>query len=141
VQRKHLVLDANILLRGVFGRRVRHLLETYEDAVTYYTPDTCVDDATKYIPALAEKRALDPAPQLLVLAGLLRLVDVIDINFYNEYEQTARARIASRDSADWPIVAVALLLDCPVWTEDQDFFGSGIATWTSSTIDLYLRER
>jgi predicted nucleic acid-binding protein len=104
-------------------------------------PDTCVEDATKYIPALAAKRDLDPAPQLFVLTELLRLVDVIDSSFYNEYEQTARARIASRDSADWPIVAVALLSDCPVWTEDQDFFGSGIATWTSSTVDLYLRER
>ena len=29
------------------------------------------------------------------------------------------------------IVAVALLLDFPIWTEDQDFFGSGVATWTT----------
>jgi hypothetical protein len=27
----------------------------------------------------------------------------------------------------------------PVWTEDQDFFGSGISTWTTSTVELYLR--
>jgi len=47
-------------------------------------PDTCVEDATKYIPALAAKRDLDPAPQLLVLTELLRLVDVIDSSFYNE---------------------------------------------------------
>jgi len=29
--RKGLVLDANILIRAVLGRRVRELLETYED--------------------------------------------------------------------------------------------------------------
>ena len=26
---------------------------------------------------------------------------------------------------------MALLLDFPIWTEDQDFLGSGVATWTT----------
>jgi hypothetical protein len=37
------------------------------------------------------------------------------------------------------IIAASLLLDCPIWTEDQDFFGSGVATWTTDRIKLYLR--
>jgi hypothetical protein len=28
----------------------------------------------------------------------------------------------------------------PIWTEDQDFFGSGVATWTSGRIEVYLRD-
>ena len=36
--RKGLVLDANILLRAVFGTRVRQLLETYEDAAFVGAP-------------------------------------------------------------------------------------------------------
>jgi hypothetical protein len=35
---------------------------------------------------------------------------------------------------------VALLLDFPIWTEDQDFFGSGVATWTTDRVELFLRE-
>ncbi len=35
-QLKRLVLDANILLRGVFGVRVRSLLETYEDVAAFF---------------------------------------------------------------------------------------------------------
>ena len=27
-----------------------------------------------------------------------------------------------------------------LWTEDQNFFGSGVATWTTTTIELYLAE-
>lgn len=34
--RKGLVLDVNILLRAVFGTRVRQLLETYEDVAGFY---------------------------------------------------------------------------------------------------------
>jgi hypothetical protein len=39
--RKRLALDANILIRGVFGIRVRSLLETYETTVSFYAPDIC----------------------------------------------------------------------------------------------------
>ena len=43
-----------------------------------------------------------------------------------------------RDLDDWPIVATALTLDCPIWTEDKDFFGSGMPTWTTDRIHLFL---
>lgn len=39
---------------------------------------------------------------------------------------------------DWPALALALQLECAIWTEDQDFFGIGIATWTSNTVVRYL---
>jgi predicted nucleic acid-binding protein len=139
-ERKRLVLDANILLRAVFGARVRSLLESYEDSVSFYTPDVCFDDARKYIPVIAASRQFDPAFGLVVLDELTRLVEIVDLSLYEEHEASARERIASRDIADWPIVATSLLLDCPVWTEDQDFFGSGVATWTTGNVELYLRD-
>jgi predicted nucleic acid-binding protein len=141
MEEKRLVLDANILLRAVFGVRVRSLLESYEESVTFYTPDVCFNDARKYIPAVSAKRRLDSAAGLLVLDRLARLIEVIDQDLYGQHEPTARERMRSRNIADWPIVATSLLLDCPIWTEDQDFFGSGIATWTTNNVELYLRDR
>lgn len=137
---KRLMLDANILLRGVFGVRVRSLLEAYEDAVAFYSPDVCFEDARKYIPDLASLRNFDPADGLALLDQLSRIVDPVDRSLYEAYEELARDRIASRDVEDWPVVAASLLLDCPIWTEDQDFFGSGVATWTTHNIELYLRD-
>jgi hypothetical protein len=58
-ERKGLVLDANILLRAVFGRRVRDILETYEDQAQFYTPDVCFQDARRYIPVIANERRFD----------------------------------------------------------------------------------
>ena len=139
IARKRLVLDANILLRAVFGVRVRNLLETYEDSLAFYTPDICFEEAGRYIPVLARKRQLDPASGLQVLDELAHLVEAVALSLYEEHEAAARARMAARDIADWPIVATSLLLDCPVWTEDRDFFGSGIATWTTASVELYLR--
>jgi hypothetical protein len=62
-----LVLDANILIRAALGKWVRFLLETYEDSVSFYTPDVWVGDAREYIPQLLAKRGGDPQTGLAVL--------------------------------------------------------------------------
>jgi hypothetical protein len=59
--RRGLVLDANILIRAVFGRRVREILEFYEDAASFCSPGVCFQDARKYIPELSERRTVDAA--------------------------------------------------------------------------------
>jgi len=53
---KGLVLDANILIRAVLGKRVRSLIEKYEDSVEFYTPDLCFEQAREYLPAILEGR-------------------------------------------------------------------------------------
>jgi predicted nucleic acid-binding protein len=71
-----------------------------------------------------------------ILDRLPALVQSLEFDVYGEFEAKARQRI--RDVRDWPVLATALALDCPVWTEDQDFFGSGVATWTTGTVTMYL---
>jgi predicted nucleic acid-binding protein len=137
---KRLVLDANILLRAVFGSRVRSIFETYEGSISFYTPDICFSDAREYIPTIAAKRRISSTPGMEVLEHLSRLIEIVDRSLYEAHEHSARKRMLSRDVDDWPIFATSLLLRCPVWTEDRDFFGSGISTWTTETIELYLRE-
>jgi len=136
---KRVVLDANILLRAVFGVRVRGILDAYEGAASIYSPDVCFDDARKYIPTLAAKRNFSPDAALTVMDRLDLIVECVDYTLYKKHETSSRDRISSRYLADWPIMATALLLNCPIWTEDQDFFGSGVATWTTNKVELYLR--
>ena len=136
---KRLILDANILVRGVFGVRVRSLLEKYEESVEFYSPDVCFEDARKYIPDLAARRNSSPVMGLLLPEQMERIVQSVDYGIYKAEEAAAKDRMSSRDIEDWPIVATSLLLDCPIWTEDQDFFGSGIATWTTANVELFLQ--
>jgi predicted nucleic acid-binding protein len=46
-------------------------------------------------------------------------------------------RIA-RDPNDWFTIALALALVAAIWTLDHDFFGCGIATWTTDTLLTHL---
>jgi predicted nucleic acid-binding protein len=66
------------------------------------------------------------------------IIESVGANLYGKHEMEGRQRISARDVSDWPIVATALLFNCPVWTEDRDFFGSGLATWTTASVELYL---
>ena len=134
-----LVLDANILLRAVMGRRVVDILEKYAKTAKFYSPDVCFADARRYIPTVATLRmGLEEA--MKVLEEIQKLVETVERHVYQDFEKAGRERIFARDPDDWPVVATALFLRCPIWTEDKDFFGSGIATWTTDRVELFLSE-
>jgi predicted nucleic acid-binding protein len=56
-------------------------------------------------------------------------------------EAEARQRLRGRDEEDWPVLAAALSLSCAIWTEDTDFFGTGVAVWTSDRVEIFLKEQ
>ncbi len=135
-----LVLDANILIRAVLGSRVLALLCKYAKNVDFLAPDTAFEEAREHLPAILERRKLPIAPAMATLDLVAGLVQTVEPETYTQFEALARQRITRRDEEDWPILASALALDCSIWTEDTDFFGCGVATWTSDRIELYLEK-
>lgn len=133
-----IVLDANILIRAVLGQRVRQLIIEHAAGIRLFAPDLAYAEAREHLPALLEKRGVDRAPALATLAALEALVLPLEAEMYERFKAQALARIEARDPDDWPALACALLLDCPIWTEDADFFGTGVATWTTRRVHLYL---
>lgn len=133
-----LVLDANILIRAVLGSRVLALLRKYAGQVELLAPDTAFEEAREKLPEILERRNVPGAPAMAILDQLIDLVQSVETETYQSFEHLARQRIARRDEDDWPVLAVALALDCAIWTEDADFFGCGVATWTTDRVELYL---
>ncbi len=43
------------------------------------------------------------------------------------------------DPHDWPVVATALALSAAIWSNDSDFLGIGIATWTTDSLQRWLQ--
>ena len=135
---KAIVLDANILIRAVLGKQVRELIFDNAETVKFFAPDVAYADARKYLPALLKKRGVDANAAILVLDCLEGIIQSIDAELYKGMQLPALQRIAVRDADDWPVLACAMALGCPVWTEDADFFGTGVATWTSDRVALYF---
>lgn len=136
---KQIVMDANILIRGILGKRVPQLLEQYGKQVRFFTADICYAEVRQHLPAILEKRGVEPEPFLDAINILETVVVPISEEVYGSFEEDAKRRIEARDVQDWPLLALALALDCPVWTEDNDFFGTGIVTWHSQNVEIYLR--
>jgi predicted nucleic acid-binding protein len=135
------VLDANILIRAVLGRRVRELIDTYApQGVRFFAPDVAFADAEKYLPPLLKKRG-KPYDISEAVGYLREIIEPVTPEIYAAFESEARLRLRGRDEDDWPVLATALGLACGVWTEDADFFGTGIAIWTTSRIEIFLKEQ
>ena len=138
-----IVLDANILIRFVLGEKVPALLSAHATSVDFLTPDNAFEEARKHLPTILRARGDDGTAEAAALAALdavTAIVTSIPASSYEPMYAQALARIGQRDAHDWPVLACALLLNCPIWTEDHDFFGTGVATWTTALVELYFTE-
>lgn len=87
--RRGLVLDANILMRAVLGRRVRAMLERYEDSAAFHSPDVCFEDARDYLSQVLKKRGLDLESGRAILEQISQLVMPVDRSLYGDYARLA----------------------------------------------------
>jgi predicted nucleic acid-binding protein len=122
-----LVLDANILIRAVLGSRVLFLLRKYSNRVEFLAPDLAFEEAREHLPRIMVARGVPAASAMATLDLVAGLVNTVASETYSPFEGDARQRIDGRDHDD-----------CPIWTEDTDFFGCGVATWTTDRVELFL---
>ena len=100
-----IVLDANILIRAVLGRRVRELIDTYSTrGVRFFAPDVAFADAEKYLPPLLKKRG-KPHDLSASFSYLRKIIEPVPPEPYGVFETEARLRLRGRDENDWPVLA------------------------------------
>ena len=138
---KAIVLDANILIRAVLGTRVREIILSHESTIRFLSSAEAFADARKYLPKLLRKRGLDIDEGMKSLDIYeQQFIEILELQFYVSLQHQALLRIGDRDPNDWQVLACAMRIGCPVWTEDTDFFGTGVATWTTDRVELYFSE-
>lgn len=98
----------------------------------------------KRVAILTERGFLD-ARQAADLLGnvesvLVAQMTVVPASVYADGLADARWRIP-RDPSDVPTVALALALECSIWTLDRDFFGCGLPVWTTDTLVRYVQDQ
>ncbi|HEX3376690.1 MAG TPA: PIN domain-containing protein [Candidatus Acidoferrales bacterium] len=88
-----IVLDSNILIRPVLGRRVLQHLETYaKQGVRFFAPDVAFDDAEKYLPQLLKKRGVAHTDVTASLEYLRDVIEPVTPELYAVFEDEARQR-------------------------------------------------
>jgi predicted nucleic acid-binding protein len=130
-----LAADANVLLSAVLGGRARLILEDPE--VEVLTSKATFAEVEEYAAHLAKKRGLPQDVLLLAVAALP--VAVVEGDLYAAAVPEAARRIGGRDPDDVEILALALCLDVPIWSNDRDFEDAGVEWYTTAQLLKRLR--
>lgn len=92
-----------------------------------------VEEVLEHIPELAIKRGLALEDALTALHTLP--LNVHEPAFYKETYDEAWRRIHKKDEEDAPLLAVALKLDCPIWTNNlRHFMDCGVVLCTTADL-------
>jgi len=111
------VVDANVILSALIGgKAIRVFIEAKE--LKFVTTDRVVGEVREYIPVLAKRKNLSRNVMEAVFS-LLEL-EVVEKEAYLQHVPKALELIGRRDPDDADLVALALALNCPVWTNDND---------------------
>ena len=95
---KAIVVDANILVRAVLGKRVREVIERYAGEISFFVPDVALAEAEEHLPKLARRRGGDPEKALAFLRLLAAVVDVIGHDVYGEFRGRSAKPLATTRS-------------------------------------------
>jgi len=103
----------------------------------FATTESTLKEVMEYIPELAHrpkarKAGVNEAELYTALAAMpLR---VYEPTFYQDKLFEARRRIVHRDPDDVDVLALALKLNAPVWTNDDDFEEGGVEWFTTAEL-------
>lgn len=53
-----LVLDANIIIRAILGKKVKDYLLHFNETVAFFTTDECISEVKEHLPIIFEKRGM-----------------------------------------------------------------------------------
>ena len=134
-----IIIDASALI--ALGLQETTILSVKYDkqknrSVTFYVTRKSISEIQKFY---MEKEMREDILKTWLMSLCSYLI-VIDDDHIVSLISEARKRISHRDSNDWQEVALALKLGCAILTEDCDFLGTGIPTWTTDTIEHGLRQ-
>ena len=126
-----LVADANVLLAALLGGRAKVVLQ-HPEVEELLTTEATLAEVQEYAVILAKKRRLSLDTLLLAMAALP--VTLVEKPVYASRLPQARKIVAQRDPDDVDILALALHLGLPLWSNDKDFEQTGVERFTTAEL-------
>ncbi len=122
--------DANVLLSAIIGKAALRVFTRAQVEVA--TTLSILEEVREYLPRTA--KSYDLVPELLEVQQRLLGIKTYPLETYRGYLSAASRRIGRRDPDDVELLALALALKIPVWSNDSDFASAGIAWYTTAEL-------
>ncbi len=127
---KRLAADANVILSAIAGKAALRVF--LKEGIEIVTTQFNIDEVREYISVIAEQYALSEE----VLESQLKLLflKIYHRHFYEDLLPKAEKRLSMRDEDDIELLALAMKLRIPIWSNDSDFKQSGIEVYTTAKL-------
>jgi predicted nucleic acid-binding protein len=126
---KVVVADANVLLAAIAGKAARHV---FLSEIEIFTTEHTWKEVERYLPRFIEMYNIPEANAFISLQTAP--VEIKSRQFYEISISKANKLIGKRDPNDVDILALALTLECPLWTNDKDFNDLGLALYPTAKL-------
>jgi predicted nucleic acid-binding protein len=118
---KRLAADTTSILSFLIGGKAVQVFDS-PDVDSFVTTEFNIQEVRHMIPKLAAEYHLDGDGLREVLEKLTRTkLRVLAASDYSSGWKQAQRVMSKIDEKDTDLLALALSLDCPVWTRDSDF--------------------
>ncbi len=116
---KHLVVDANIFIAALLKDGTTRQTLLAQNRFLLYSPSFLKQEIAKYLPVFSE-RLNAPISELKPRIKELIELSKITIVRQKKYKQfLLPAQQISPDPHDSPYFALAIMLECPIWSHDK----------------------
>jgi len=123
--------DANVLLSAVLGGQAGRILK-HPAVKEILTAEAVFTEVQEYAVKLAREKRL--SMDMMVLAVATLPVTILEREVYAAKVPEAQRRIGCRDPEDVELLALALHLRVPVWSNDNDFEDAGVEWYTTAEL-------
>lgn len=117
-----LVVDANILFSFFRDNPVRFIIINSDlIGLKLFSPAHSLDELKNNIPDLVKYTKKSSSDIELIIEELRKFISIIPSSEYEEFKSKARPLAPHKSDKDLPYFALALKLNCPIWSNEPEF--------------------
>ncbi len=132
---RKLAADANVILSAVAGKAALRVF--LKEDIVIVTTQFNISEVGEYLPVIAEQYSLGEE----ILESQLKLLPlkIYQRHSYEDFIPMATKKLSGTDVDDAELLALAMKLDVPVWTNDNAFKHAGIEMYTTAKLLKILK--
>lgn len=119
MSKQAIIIDANQMISALLGGKAREIL--YSEYFFFFSTERKTWEVKRYIPMISIKTGA--SDEKVLKAFELFPVIACQDSFFEKQLERAHELIGSRDPTDVDLLALALKLQCRLWSHDRDFQG------------------
>lgn len=133
------VVDSNRVMAALIGQTTTLDL-LFSDNLDLYAPKIIVDEISRHKAHIIRKSGIRESAIDELLGIIFSKMNILGADKYQDAMSLALELVGKSDEADTPYVALALKLDCGIWTHDKHFFKQDkVPVYTNKTLASLLK--